>query len=50
VEYGLRCTAAALASEAKVSVTYTKKSGGGGNLDVLGVLLLCLGLSRRKAY
>ena len=49
VEYGLRCTAAALASEAKVSVTYTKKSGGGGSLDVLGVLLLGLGLSRRKA-
>ena len=49
VEYGLRCTAAALASEAKVSVTYTKKSGGGGSLDALGVLLLGLGLSRRKA-
>jgi hypothetical protein len=49
VEYGLRCTAAALASEAKVSVTYTKKPGGGGSLDALGVLLLGLVLSRRKA-
>jgi probable HAF family extracellular repeat protein len=48
VEYGLRCTAAALASEAKVSVTYTKKSGGGGSLGAL-VVLLGLGLARRKA-
>jgi len=47
VEYGLLCTTATLASEAKVSVTYTKKSGG-GSLDALGVLLLGLGLSRRK--
>jgi hypothetical protein len=51
VQYGVRCTAGTLPSEAQVSVTYTKKSGGGGHVDVLAVLSLVglgLGLGRRR--
>jgi hypothetical protein len=47
VEYGVNCAAVGLASEARVSVTFKKKSGGGG-LDVLSVILLGLGARRRK--
>ena len=47
VEYGISCTAYGLTSEAKVSVTYKGKSGGGA-LDLLGVVLLGLGVARRR--
>jgi hypothetical protein len=49
VQYGVRCTVDTLFSEAQVSLTYTKKSGGGGHVDMLAVLGLAgLGLSRRR--
>ncbi len=48
VGYGLKCAAGELTSEAKVSVTFERKSGGGGCVDLLGLLgLLGLGLTRR---
>ena len=47
VQYGLRCTAVDLSSDAQVSVTYTKKSGGGG-MDLVALLLVGLGAMGRN--
>jgi hypothetical protein len=50
VEYGIRCASGDLSSEARVSVTFTKKSGGGGHLDPAFLLLgvAALGSGRRR--
>jgi hypothetical protein len=50
VEYGIRCAFGELSSEARVSVTFTKRSGGGGHVDPAFVLLgfAALGLGRRR--
>jgi probable HAF family extracellular repeat protein len=48
VGYGVRCMSGALSSEATVSVTYTTKSGGGGGLDALVLLIVSLGLMRGR--
>ncbi|NJD31743.1 MAG: hypothetical protein FIB04_07645 [Gammaproteobacteria bacterium] len=48
IQYGVRCVSGALSSEATVSVTYTKKSGGGGALDVLIFVIVSLGLMRGR--
>jgi hypothetical protein len=51
VEYGVKCSAGELSSEAKASVTFEKKSGGGGHVDVIALLGLAgLGLSRRRRH
>jgi len=51
VEYGVICSAGELSSEAKVSATFEKKSGGGGHVDVIAVLVLAgLGLRRRRKH
>jgi hypothetical protein len=46
VQYGVRCLSGALSSEATMSVTYAKKSGGGGGLDALALFIVSLGLMR----
>ena len=49
VEYGVKCSAGELSSEAKVSAAFEKKSSGGGHVDVIAVLGLAgLGLRRRR--
>lgn len=44
-EYGIRCTAGDLEAEARATVTFTKR-GGGGTLDALALLLLVAGAAR----
>jgi len=44
-EYGIRCTAGELVTEARTTVKFTKR-GGGGSLDALALLLLGSGAAR----